>query len=63
MLNVLLALPRQANVLVMLGVHESHQAVSFGESFDHALSMLPNSPREIVGHADIQVPLGRFVRL
>ncbi len=42
MLDVLLALPCQANVPVMLGVNEAFRAVSFGESFD---ARLPDAPR------------------
>jgi hypothetical protein len=54
MLEVLVALPRQANVPVTLAVNEALQAASFGESLDHPLSMPPDSSREIVGHANIE---------
>jgi hypothetical protein len=58
MFHVLLALPGQANVTVMLGVNEAFQAISFGESFDNAFAVFPNSSGEMVRHTDIESAVG-----
>src|SRR2546425_9147933 len=53
-LQVLLALPCVADILVLLKIHEALQAVTLGETLDKALAMLPGATRQIVGHADVQ---------
>src|SRR5207302_5985321 len=53
-LQVLLALPCVADILILLKIHEALQAVALGETRDKTFAVLPGATRQIVGDADVQ---------
>lgn len=57
MLQVLLALDRQADIIVMLGPNKTSQPISAGEPLSQSLPMLPGTPSEIAGDADVNRPI------
>src|SRR5579864_5589241 len=57
-LHVVLALDRGLNVRVVLDIDEPFQSIAFGEAVDHALAVLPDAAREVIGHPGVQRTVG-----
>jgi len=62
MLDVMLTLNRVLNILKSLEIDEPLKTMALCKTFDESGAMLKNSTNEIVCHADVQMPFGRFVR-
>src|SRR3979490_1785672 len=73
MLDVLFTLKRRGDGVVRFKVYQCLDAVSFGETLGQALTVLVDTPHQIVCHADIQrstgftgedvYPIGHFPKL
>jgi len=59
MLDCFFALYRGPYVVVPFDKDQALQPVTFGESLDHAFTMLPRPLRKIAGHTNVQ----RSIRL
>ena len=62
MLDVMFALNGALNILKSLEIDEPLKTMALCKTFDESGAMLKNSTNEIVCHADVQMPFGRFVR-
>jgi hypothetical protein len=59
--HISLALPRRAHIVVTLGKYEPPQPVLLGEALDHASSMFPSTPGEVIRYADVQRAVGPVI--
>jgi hypothetical protein len=57
MLQVLLSLDHGSNVLMMLRPDETPQPVFFAGAIHYTLPMLPGTPSEVAGNADVKSPI------
>src|SRR5262249_31406428 len=53
-LHVVLALDRDADIVVAFRPNQALQSIFLREAVAHPLAVLPDTPREITGHTDIE---------
>ena len=63
MLDVVFALDRQANVIVMLEINEPLDGIGLGKSRDQAIAVLVNTSDKVARNPTYKMPLGALARM